>query len=216
MKKYNNLAQSADDDPGNTKILSEKQIWDGTESEIIADDEAEEFEEQFTGTGIKLDYTLKLKEVLDCLKEFADIKIKTGKLIFETIILGLLIVLSIGAFFINHSYSNVVVFIIAAALMVLIWVVPMLIVKNQAKDVIKRGAMYAEIYPDNIVVGVNGVEMEIPLDGTCEFVEFKNIFVIFPPNSEMILIPMRVIEPDLLADVHAMLIAGTSPRETED
>ncbi len=216
MKKYNNLNQSADDDPGNTKILNEKQIWDGTESEIIADDEAEEFEEQFTGTGIKLDYTLKLKEVLDCLNEFSEIKIKTGKLVAETIILGLLIVLSMGAFFINHSYSNVIVAIMAVILIILIWLVPILVVKNQAKDVIKRGSMYAEIYPDNIVVGTNGLELEIPLDGVCKFVEFKNIFVLFPPNSDMILIPMRVIEPELLADVHAMLIAGTSPRETED
>ena len=216
MKKYNKLTQSDDDDPGNTNLLNEQQIWDGTESEIIADDEVEEFEEQFTGTGIKLDYTLTLKEVLDCLKEFSDIKIRTGKLIAETVILAVLATLCMGAFFTHHGYINVVVAMMAIFLIGLIWIVPIFIVEDQAKDVIKRGSMYAEIYPDNIVVGMNGMELEIPLDGTCEFVEFKNMFVIFPPSSEMILIPMRVIEPELLADVHAMLIAGTSPREKED
>ncbi len=37
-----------------------------------------------------------------------------------------------------------------------------------------------------------------------------------PPKDNMIVIPIRSIEPDYLTDVEAMLIAGTSPIKGEN
>ncbi len=39
------------------------------------------------------------------------------------------------------------------------------------------------------------------------------MFLIYLPQEKLFIIPMRAIEPDFLADVQGMIIAGTKPKE---
>ena len=46
------------------------------------------------------------------------------------------------------------------------------------------------------------------------FAVTDDLYVIIPPKGNMVIIPIRAIEPDFLPDVEAMLMAGTSPIST--
>ena len=46
---------------------SEETTWDGSESEFVEDDDAEEYEEHYA--GIKFGYALKKEEIFSCLME---------------------------------------------------------------------------------------------------------------------------------------------------
>ena len=70
-----------------------------------------------------------------------------------------------------------------------------------------------EIYPDNIVVTEDKREWEIPLDGTLMCEEHDNMIFIYLENKRVFVIPLRCVEPDLVADVQAMILAGTGPKK---
>lgn len=195
----------------NEEDLEDNPLWDGSESEIIADDDALVYEEQ--QTGIKLDYILKYDEVLSCLRMTGEEKTITKTTKIKTTIAILLGVSFLVSYFVNYQAINLVLGSICLILALAVFLVPSLVMKNTAKEITSKEPMYVEVYPDNLVVGKNGGEREIPLDGSCQFQEFGNLFMIFPEEGEMIAIPIRAIEPDLLADVEAILTAGTERKE---
>ena len=55
------------------KVESEETTWDGSESEFVEDDDAEEYEEQYA--GIKFGYALKKEEIFSCLKHTGMFKV---------------------------------------------------------------------------------------------------------------------------------------------
>lgn len=184
--------------------------WDGSEAEFIADDDAEVYEEQYV--GIKINYSLKKEEMLSCLKHFFAYKSKSKKNILETVLLGLACLLLFLSFLLNKNVVVLALGTVVFLLIVLIWFIPSLKIRKLSKIAEKDNSIYVEIYPDNIVVGKNGVEREIPLDGKSEYEEHDNMILIFPKKGNVLIIPMRCIEPDFLPDVQAMLVAGTTPR----
>lgn len=189
----------------------EESIWDGSESEVIMDDDARIYEDQ--QTGIKIDYTLKFEEILSCLKLINANQKKTTGNIIKTVLLIVFGITFFISYFMNYNAMNLIMAVVCTVLTVLIFTVPKMVQRSQAKLFMSNESTYVEIYPDNIVVGKNGKEREIALDGTSEYIEYENLFIIFPPNGELVIIPERSIEPDFLPDVQAMLIAGTEPRD---
>ena len=70
-----------------------------------------------------------------------------------------------------------------------------------------------EIYPDEVVVGSGEGQWEIPLDGTSSFEEFDDLMVLFTPKNAILAMPMRAMEPAVIADIQGMLIAGCIPEK---
>lgn len=191
--------------------MEDNPLWDGSETELIADDDALIYEEQ--QTGIKLEYTLKYEEILSCLKLISGSEEKTKSTIIKTVILFILAIGFIIEFAVLHSVMGLVLGILCIIMALAVKFVPSIIMSNTAREITTDKAMYVEVYPDNLVVGKNGVETEIPLDGSCKFKEFQNLFILFPEKGEMLAIPIRAIEPDFLADIQAILTAGTQPQD---
>lgn len=188
-------------------------LWDGSESEFIEDDEAEVFEESCP--GIKLSYELKIDEIFTCLKKFSYKKSKNKKIIVETVLLAIVCVLFLLDGILKRDINGYIFSVVSAVLIGVIWVVPDLIVKSHARELTKTSKMYVEVYPDEIIVGSDGIEKKIALDGKSKFANVENLFVIMPPNDNILIIPLRAIEPDFLADVEAMIVSGTSPIEDD-
>lgn len=191
---------------------SENSVWDGSESEFVEDDEAAVYEEKYT--GIKLNYELKTDEIFNCLKNFSDYKRKNKKVIVETILLAIVFIGFLLSGIFRNDISGYIFSVISALLIAVIWVVPNLIIKSNAKEISRLGDIYVEIYPDEIIIGNNGIEKSIDLDGNSMFAVTDDLYVIIPPKGNMVIIPIRAIEPDFLPDVEAMLMAGTSPIST--
>lgn len=70
-----------------------------------------------------------------------------------------------------------------------------------------------EIYPDAVVITRGEKETEFPLDGESTFsAQYGNIIVLFH-KGKMAILPIRSVEPGVLPEVQAMLLAGTKPRD---
>ncbi len=204
------VRRSSEDDNGTQNSTDdENPVWDGTESEFIEDDDAAVYEEKYT--GVKLNYALKASEIFVCLKNFSEYKKKRKKVIVQTVILILLIISFLVTFIKHEEISSIILGSMCVIMLAVIWIVPDLIIRSHAKQIAKGDNIYVEIFPDEIVVGHNGIEKTVLLDGTCRYIEYSNMFIIFPPKDDMIIIPIRAVEPDFLPDVEAMLLAGTLP-----
>ena len=189
--------------------IDEYSVWDGSESEFVEDDEAAVYEEKYP--GIKLNYELKTDEIFNCLKNFSEYKRKNKKVIIETVLLSIVFIGFLLSGLLKNDISGYIFSVISVLLIAVIWIVPNLIIKSHAKELSRLGNTYVEIYPDEIIIGNNGIEKNIALNGNSMFAVTDDLYVIIPPKGNMVIIPIRAIEPDFLPDVEAMLMAGTSP-----
>ena len=64
-----------------------------------------------------------------------------------------------------------------------------------------------------VVVGSGDGQWAIPLDGTSSFEEFDDLMVLFTPKNAILAMPMRAMEPAVIADIQGMLIAGCIPEK---
>ncbi len=138
---------------------NENSVWDGSESEYIEDDDAAEYEEKYT--GIKLHYSLKSNEIFDCLRKFSNYKLKQKKSHIQTSILIVISVLFLATGIIKNDTNAYIFFVASIILIAVIWLVPRIIINSHAKEISRNNEMYVEIYPDEIVVGICGIEKTI-------------------------------------------------------
>ncbi len=207
----NNNSENDDYRGSENEVLESKNKEDeSSESQIIVDDESEDYEHE--NTGIKIKYTLKQDEVEDFIEHsegFAKNRKEQKK---HTVIqlIVLIIMLVLGLLSINKYYLLLAIFPVISLLF--IWIAPYLGVKKLARDILKHSDYLVEIFPDKIDVTSGDMEREIPLDGSCQSSEFENMIFIFSEKGLDLIIPLRVVEEDLKADVQAMVLAGTNPR----
>lgn len=202
-----------DDEDGKKDDDDEQAKWDGTEAEYVADDDALAYEEPLT--GIKLTYVLRHAEVFSCLKHMGFCKTTGRRAVIETVLLAVVCALFIASYFIYGGANNLVLGIFCAVLIAVVWVVPRLGINARARELTTGKSVYVEIFPDAVEVGKGKNEWAIPLDSTSEYEEFDNMMVLFTPDGKLFTIPMRAVEPSVLPDVQAMLMAGTMPRGEE-
>lgn len=186
--------------------------WDGSESELVADDDAEEYE--IPETGIKISYALTEEEVYKCLCFSNFYKTKGSRKIGVTIIFGLAGIAFFAAFFWgNPVYKNLNLFfgIFCFIMIALVLIVPTVHMKSVAKNTANGKKINAEIYPDHIDIGEGDGAWSIDLDGNCILQEFDNIFMISLSDGRNFAIPERVIEPEVYNEVKAILVSGTKP-----
>lgn len=187
--------------------------WDGSESEFVENDDAEEYEEQYA--GIKFGYALKKDEIISCLKHSGMYRFNGVRSIVETCLLAVLSAIFFILFYITKNNLNLILGMISVCLILGVIFVPRLFVKFNAEKLTTGRKLSVEIYPDEIEVDSGLASWKIPLDGTCSFEEFNDMFLIYLPQEKLFIIPIRAIEPDFLADVQGMILAGTVPKEEE-
>ncbi len=200
---------------GNSEENSEnpEEEWDGSEAEIVVDDESEEYEEE--NTGIKIKYTLKPEEIREFVQSSEGYeknkKAQKKHTIIQSIVFVLMVILSIITG--NRYYLILSAFPIVS--LGLIWIVPYIGVRNLIGKVLRNQEFSVEVFPDKIDVTTKSTKSskkEIMLDGSCESEEFENMIQIFSDGELALIIPTRAVEPEFLADLQAMVLAGTRPR----
>lgn len=204
-EELKNLGESQEDEnPG----------WDGSEAELVSDDDAEDYE--IPETGIRLSYTLKREEIYSCLYHSPMYKTKGAKGYFEFI---LFIIASAAFFFfyftVNNELRRYNLFfgIFCAVMSILVIAVPRLHMKNLSKRMADGKEIEVEIYPDHLEIGRDDGAWSIELDGSSEISEFDDIFLIVTPKNQSFAIPGRVMEPELYNEIRAILLSGTRPEE---
>ena len=183
--------------------------WDGSEAEYVPDDDAEEYEELSPGIG--LNYVLRPEEVYECLKHSGFCKTSGKRAMVECVILGICAVMGMAAYFIHWNISGLILAVLCLALIAVVCLVPHLGMKRHARRIANGKELHVEIYPDELQVGRGEGQWETPLDGTSILEEYEELMVISTPHKKMLCIPMRSVEPNVLPDVQAMLLAGTKP-----
>lgn len=202
--------------PGQDDDLHAEQdtLWDGSEAEFVPDEDAHDYEEQQPGIG--LNYVLKPEEVLACLKRGRYIRSTGVRAGIEVGLLGAMAVLFGISYFVYGSTHNLVMTILCLLLCAVVIVVPNLALRQRAKHIANGKELHVEVYPDTVVIGRGAGQWEIPLDGASQFDEYDDLLVLTTPKNKMLAIPLRAVEPAVLADVQAMLAAGSAPPEAAD
>lgn len=192
---------------------SQEDAWDGSEAEFIEDDDAADYEEK--QTGIKLNYTLKKHEIYSCIKHVNFSTLYNLPAVIKSIILLIISGVFFYTYLSDKNSLNLLFSCFSFLVIILVWVAPFLRIRKTAENLTTGKKIEIEIYPDSIVVCSDDPEWEIPLDGSCSFEEKLNMMLIFLPDHKIFIIPIRSIEPDLVADIQAMIISGTVPRKTD-
>jgi hypothetical protein len=189
--------------------LSGGVLSQNNESEQVLDDESEEYEEKFT--GIKIRFFLKESDIIDALKSTgANLKkAKTNNfylLIFAFLAIAFFV---LWEFFHNKIYLIVEFFPLGG--LFLVWFFQALNFKKAAKKLLKNDWFSVEVFHDSIDVNCAGVEKKIVLTPLTKYEETKRHILIYPPGDEMLIIPIKAIDPEYLSDVQAMIFALAEP-----
>ena len=200
-----NIRDSMDEE--DDSIHKDNPEWDGSESELVADDDAESYE--IPETGIKISYVMTRKEMVECLYHTDMYKTKGARAIFASVVFGI----SFFVMMLQRQPSSMFFCLFCLVMIVMVWLVPYLHIQSLAKVMANGKAIVAEVYPDHIDIGSGSGAWSIELDGSCVLMEFDNIFMICLPDGRNFAIPERVIEPEIYNEFKAILIAGTKPKE---
>ncbi len=185
--------------------------WDGTQVELVADQDAADYEDDFT--GLKIRYTLTEEDLYDCLKAANPFKTTGVRAIVQSAILALFGVLFCITYFIESPpVTSSLVFSGLCFLMIgVIWLVPHFALKSRAKKLYTGQPVTAEIFPDEIQIGEGEGAWKIALDGTSSYLELENLLVVRTPENRLAAFPIRSIEPAALPEIQAMLLSGALP-----
>ena len=198
----------------NIPKITENPDWDGSESKLVSDDDAEEYE--IPETGIKISYSLTPDEMYKCLYHSRFYKTKGSRAVIQSIIFafaGLIFLLTY--FFTDSQYNQYNLFfgILCFFMIAVIGLVPHFHMKSLARLMADGKTVDAEIYPTHIDIGKDDGAWSIELDGKAEIAEFDNIIMIYTDDEKNFAIPERVIEPEVYNEIKAILLSGTMPEE---
>lgn len=209
-KSDTKISKSDEDLPSEKRERLDEPDDDKAETELVFDDEAEEYEENFT--GVKFKYDLKNSEICEVL-ENSDVRAKNNqKKINYTIVQILLLCLILLAAVMTSNFNYLIFSVLPVLATLGIWLFPPLMLLFDSKKVFPCRDFYVEIYPDEIEVQNNNEKRIIKLDGTCVYQETENLMVLKENDDYSLIIPFRAIEKDHLSDVQAMIFAGSKPK----
>lgn len=185
--------------------------WDGSEAEMVADDDAEEYEE--TKTAVKIRYQLKDDEVCRAFVHTSMTKKRQVLLGTLTTVAFIFSIVSFVLYRIQFASSSIMFGFLFAAVGIVVLVLPWFSIRKHAQDANDHSEYTLKIYPDMIEGEHSGKMLEIPLDGTstCEF--YKGLVLLHFGREyiggSLLIFPLRSVEPSILADVEAILRSGT-------
>lgn len=202
-----------EENPRSSQEEEEPITWDGNEAELVADDDAAEYEDQ--NTGIRINYTLREDEIYECLKRSGFIKTTGKRAAVETVILGVLAVAFFAAYLVQKITDPLIFSVICLLLIAVIWIVPYQGIKKKARRTADGKEIKLSIYPDVIEIGEGSGYWEIPLDGACEWSRQNNMIFLYALKGRILILPLRSVEPAVLPEVEAMIMAGAQKREED-
>lgn len=186
--------------------------WDGSEAQYVEDADAAEYEERYA--GIKITYQLTRDEVTDCLKHAGVYQKAKVRAVIETVLCAIVCVCFAAECIFSWNPFQLFLSVLSGGLIAALWWGYHARIRQHAEESGSAETTVC-IYPDEVEIGTNG-GCSIPLDGTCALEEYNGMLILYPKADKMVAIPIRSIEPSVLADVQAMLVAGTMPYQEED
>jgi hypothetical protein len=183
-------------------------IWDGTESELVLEEDAREYEGEVT--GIKISYRLKHCEVEEFLKYSDFYKRSSKKQTRAFIAEGIVLLFLFVQFLVTRDVLCLWLMFVPLLALLGVWIAPKMILRNISEKLYAGDKYDVEVFPDKIEVICNGVvKKEFPFDGSIRSEVNQTYIAVCSKTGEALVIPIRAIEPDFLFDVQAMIIAGT-------
>ena len=195
------------DKKNNTQKQNE--YWDGSESELVFDDETENYEDNMA--GIKISYKLDKNDIYEFIKNSMSYEKREKEKIKFTIIQATMFAILIVLAVVTKNNLYTLVSLIPFFTGVSLWVIPILSIKNLVNNIYDENQYEVEIFPDKIEVVHAGLVKEFPLDesGRCEITD--KLILVYSKTKEPLIIPIRSIKPDCLPDIQAMILAGARP-----
>lgn len=209
--------QQGEPAPYGNKGTNSAVVWDGTESRLIEDDAGALGEQR---TGIQVSYILKEEEIYECLKKAGCAR--TDGHLYKTVpaVLCFVFAALIAAGLLLHNRAFFYWAAPFPVLLVLAAAMPVRRNRKRARDGTDGHRISMQVYPDRIRVGGGLKRWDVPLDGSSECARIGGMIALFVMSREkknacrerLIVLPLRCVEPSVLAEVQAMILAGTKPR----
>ena len=185
--------------------------WDGSEAEIVAEGADEDYKD--TITGVKLSYVLTEEEIRTCMRATQFDKRRKKRMRIQLIVFSVLFLAFLVLFFLNHNADNLFFATVCAAFIFIMIFLPDIRIKQDARRNTDGKEICMEVYPHKIEMGRGENQWEIPLDGSCQSAIYQQNIVVYFKGDDMVILPMRCVEPSVLPEVQAAILAGTHPRE---
>lgn len=196
--------------PDEDQPEEDKVEWDGSEAELVADETALAFEEQ--NTGIKLTYTLTSGEIFKVLWKSQYTGTRIGLSAVAVVLSAAMAVVFLMQFRSTGDSRYTSLAVVCILLVLVVAIFPTAVIRAHSSKIADGREIRMKIYPDHIEMGLPGKRWEIPLDGTSECVQIENLIVLYIDDRNMVILPLRCVEPAVLPEVQAMLLAGTHPK----
>ena len=187
---------------------------------VLVSDESKEYEDQ--QTGIELSYVLNEDEIYECLKQSGYLR---GNQRFLVFFMMAFVVLAITFFTAGARTYRVFFYGYAAccaAFAAVFGALPYRSNRMKARFCADGRSIRLTVYPDRIQVESGAGQWEIPMNGSAKYAQVEKMMVLYLQEenglgkkaaSKMLILPMRCVKPQLLADVRAIIVAGTRPKK---
>ncbi|MBW7572920.1 hypothetical protein [Caproiciproducens faecalis] len=184
--------------------------WDGSEAELVADETALAFEEQ--QTGIKLKYTLTSGEIFKVLWKSQYTAARMTLSVIAVVLSAVMTAVFLTQFRATGDSRYLSLAVVCLLLILTVAVFPTAVIRVHSSKIADGREIRMKVYPDHIEMGLPDKKWEIALDGTSECVQVENLMVLYIDDRNMVILPLRCVEPAVLPEIQAMILAGTHPK----
>ena len=184
---------------------------DETPEQELLEEEEQDYKD--TITGVKLSYVLTEEEIRTCMRATQFDKRRKKRMRIQLIVFSVLFLAFLVLFFLNHNADNLFFATVCAAFIFIMIFLPDIRIKQDARRNTDGKEICMEVYPHKIEMGRGENQWEIPLDGSCQSAIYQQNIVVYFKGDDMVILPMRCVEPSVLPEVQAAILAGTHPRE---
>lgn len=185
--------------------------WDGSEAEIVTEGADQDYKD--TVTGVKLSYVLTEEEIRACMRATQFDARRKRRMRTQLVIFSILLLAFLVFFFWKGNPDNLFFATVCAAFIFIMIFLPDIRIKQDARRAADGKEICMEVYPHKIEMGRGENKWEIPLDGSCQSAVYEQNIVVYFNKGDMVILPMRCVEPSVLPEVQAAIVAGTQPRE---
>lgn len=202
-----NSGSSIEDESDDYRGQIESNELEKSESEIVADNNAEQYGDE--STGIKLKYKLTASEIGKYIYRARKYKGSIVKIENIAIQLVIFLILIFGTVFTgNRSY--LIMSMVPFSALILMTVFSFLNFGFNKKILLSKNDFIVDVFNDRIEIENNNFKNIIDFDDDYKCDEYENMLIIIKDKTPQIIIPIRAIDEDYAAEVQAIIAAGTT------